>query len=230
MRARNYVIVRRFSLAALFVAIAANAAACSSSAAAKKGAGGSDSSEDDGSGNGPSGPSGPSGGQTAHTATSGGAMNCSSRCAAVAMKCGAMPAQVTAACGEVCAASPTESELECLESSDCAKLGAAFMNNTPICGIGGTTTGGPTGGGTTSAGTGGGAKGLGDPCKCPTADEVLCESADGPCQPGLTCLNNHGVCASSCTNGDGMPDMTLCHAPFMCAQTEVGYFCLASNN
>ncbi len=76
------------------------------------------------------------------------ALNCSNRCANRASQCGS-PASTTAEkCNPVCAQTPTEEELHCIETTDCTELLNAFSAHEQKCGLelGSGGTGG-TGGG-----------------------------------------------------------------------------------
>jgi len=80
------------------------------------------------------------------------AMNCSARCANRLSDCGE-PASTTAErCNPVCAQTPTEDELACIETTECSVLTQAFTAGEEKCGLKlGSGTGG-TGGGSSDAG------------------------------------------------------------------------------
>jgi hypothetical protein len=59
-----------------------------------------------------------------------GSVNCSPRCESKLSSCGAPTDTVTAWCSDLCAQSPDESEMTCLEGYDCNDLGSGYP-----CGI-----------------------------------------------------------------------------------------------
>jgi hypothetical protein len=66
---------------------------------------------------------------------SSGGSNCSSRCNAKATQCGAPTATAASHCNTLCAASPTETQLGCIETTDCSTLQSKFMAGQEFCGI-----------------------------------------------------------------------------------------------
>jgi hypothetical protein len=79
------------------------------------------------------------------TAAEAGHLDCTSLCMSKAVTCGkeadgnaAAPDSGAAAdCAGICSKSPTTSQIECIESSECSALEAAFASKGTVCGIGG---------------------------------------------------------------------------------------------
>ena len=63
------------------------------------------------------------------------ALNCSNRCANRLSLCGAPASNTAALCNPVCAQTPTEEEVACMETTDCNELLAAFNANETKCGL-----------------------------------------------------------------------------------------------
>ncbi len=171
--------------------------------------------------------------------------NCPSRCAMVSTACGAPADIATAACADVCGSSPTEAQLECLESSSCAEL-TGLLGGQTVCGIGdpgntsNTTNGsGPSTTTTTTSttdspdtSTPGGM--LGDPCDCgnPT---VLCEGTENGCQfsfsgESYSCLVNSGdvstgVCTQTCDPDNDQCSEGVCSPEIDYLQGNTFYVC-----
>lgn len=164
--------------------------------------------------------SGATGGASQGTGGSTLAPNCAARCESKASSCGAPASVAESECGKVCAMNVTAEQLECLETSPCDELMAAWSSGAYPCGIGGGATGGTGGsgtGGSTSGGSGGGtsAGALGDSCDCPDdGDWVKCSGTDGPCESSLVCVEYDGkkICTQTCTPdscGAGLTCTTL---------------------
>jgi hypothetical protein len=60
---------------------------------------------------------------------------CSSRCNAKAVQCGAPSSDAAHYCVIGCGSSPTDSQLACVEGSDCSTLISEFRAGSDICGI-----------------------------------------------------------------------------------------------
>jgi hypothetical protein len=72
------------------------------------------------------------------------AQNCSNRCANRLSQCGSPASTNAAMCNPVCAQTPTEDELHCIETTDCTELLQAFGAHQEKCGL--TLGSGGTGG------------------------------------------------------------------------------------
>ncbi|MCA9621820.1 MAG: hypothetical protein KC731_22505 [Myxococcales bacterium] len=59
---------------------------------------------------------------------------CEDRCAVKAQQCMAPDGSF---CQQLCGLSPSESQLDCIETTSCAALGEAYEQGMPLCGIGG---------------------------------------------------------------------------------------------
>ena len=94
----------------------------------------------------------PGGGGGGGAGGSGGvlALDCSNRCANKLSKCGAPASETANRCNPICNQKPTETELSCLEATDCTELLQLFASPAQKCGL---QVG--TGGGSGTGGTGG---------------------------------------------------------------------------
>jgi len=87
------------------------------------------------SGNGGSG-TGATGTGASGTGGAAAGANCQARCVAKATLCDPdMQLNIDALCTGLCAESPTEAQLDCLESSSCEQLEGALVGGQPICDI-----------------------------------------------------------------------------------------------
>jgi hypothetical protein len=144
------------------------------------------------------------------------AANCQSRCEKKATTCGAQSADASQYCTGLCGKQPTESQMGCVESGDCATLQASA---TP-CGIGQSAGGGDGGGG-------GSFKKNGEACACPSGSGwQQCSGTSGPCDQGLVCygVDSATKCGTSCKNGEP------CAAGYTCTEqlyqgVSMGKFC-----
>jgi hypothetical protein len=62
--------------------------------------------------------------------------SCTSKCEAKAASCGAPSAAANDQCAWFCAGAPIQSEIDCLQASDCAALAQSFAAGS-VCGVGG---------------------------------------------------------------------------------------------
>ncbi|MCA9520529.1 MAG: hypothetical protein KC609_06135 [Myxococcales bacterium] len=154
------------------------------------------------------------------------AANCHQRCLSKASSCGAPTSYANEGCDVVCSHEPTEPQAQCLESSSCNALIAAFTGGGPICGIGEPTS--SCGDGTCDSSEVGHC-----PADCPPVTRGTC--GDGVCGDGETQSNCPKDCKPTSGEicGDGVcgPTEELSSCPQDCKTQsggEIGDSCSCS--
>ncbi|MEM9861018.1 MAG: hypothetical protein AAF938_05340 [Myxococcota bacterium] len=161
-------------------------------------------------------------------------LRCGDECQTAAARCGAPPGAADGICADICGASPTQSQIRCLSTTDCGSLQAALSGGT-VCGIGAEDPGAmdagtmDVGGAVDSGGAtdSGGSCEIGDRACRSDTQAFRCDEIAGRALPTTESCGSGSVCSFGwCVDPAGFgPGSTCarnseCQAPGVCEGSD----------